>query len=149
MRFFVWRSPPQSTVHTEWRLPISGVNPTMMEKSSLVGEGGGCTPHPLWAYYHRVQSYSVRSCWESRNTPSISSLPYMYSVDPPSSPKPHVPHVFEVLLLNEFRTASLSGRKGRMIFCTGVGCWRPPRLSLLLTSCPRRLCSWRGKNVIM
>ncbi len=36
-----------------------------------------------------------------------------------------------------------------MIFCTGGGCWRPPRLSLLLTSYPRRLCSWRGKILII
>jgi hypothetical protein len=80
----------------------------MMEKSSLVGEGGGCTPHPLSAYYHHVKKLQCTSLL-LRNTPSISSLPYMYSVDPPSSPKPHVPHVFEVLvcILNEFCTASL------------------------------------------
>ncbi len=27
-------------VHTEWRLPISGLHPIMMEKSTLAGEGG-------------------------------------------------------------------------------------------------------------
>ncbi len=31
-------------VHTEWRLPISGVHPIMMEKWALAGEGGGWTP---------------------------------------------------------------------------------------------------------
>jgi hypothetical protein len=35
------------TTDTEWRLPISGVHPFMMEKSALAGEGGGCTPTPF------------------------------------------------------------------------------------------------------
>jgi hypothetical protein len=34
-------------VHTEWRLPISGVHPILMEKSALAVEGGGCTPTPF------------------------------------------------------------------------------------------------------
>jgi hypothetical protein len=34
-------------VHTEWRLPISGVHPIMMEKSALAGEGEGCTATPF------------------------------------------------------------------------------------------------------
>ncbi len=46
-------------VHTEWRLPISGVHPIMMERSALAGEGWGCTPAHLSAYYHDVQSCSV------------------------------------------------------------------------------------------
>ncbi len=38
---------PDHRVHTEWRLPISGVHPIMMEKSALAGEGGGCMPIPF------------------------------------------------------------------------------------------------------
>jgi hypothetical protein len=34
-------------VHTEWRLPISGVHPIMMEKPALAGEGGGARPPPF------------------------------------------------------------------------------------------------------
>ncbi len=48
-------------VHTEWRLPISGVHPIMMEKSALVGAGWGEHSHPLSACYHHIQSCSVRS----------------------------------------------------------------------------------------
>ncbi len=33
-------------VHTEWRLPISGVHPLMMEKSALAGESGDARPTP-------------------------------------------------------------------------------------------------------
>ncbi len=61
--------------HTEWQLPISGVHSVMMEKSTLAGEGGGCTPTPFHSLYHHVQSCSVRSSWEGRHTPPISSLP--------------------------------------------------------------------------
>ena len=39
-------------VHTEWRLPISGGHPIMMEKSALA-EGWGCTPIPSHCVYHR------------------------------------------------------------------------------------------------
>ncbi len=42
--------PPLSlhhSVHPDWRLPISGLHPIMMEKSALAGEGGGCTPTPF------------------------------------------------------------------------------------------------------
>ncbi len=45
--------------------------------------GGGVHAHSLSAYYRHVQSYSIRSCWEGRYTPSISSLPYIYSVFAP------------------------------------------------------------------
>ncbi len=48
-------------VHTEWRYPISGVHPIVMEKSALAGVGGGCKPTPFAAYYHYVRSCSVRS----------------------------------------------------------------------------------------
>ncbi len=37
-------------VHTEWRLPISGVYLSSWETSALTGEGGGCTPTPFLAY---------------------------------------------------------------------------------------------------
>jgi hypothetical protein len=73
------RFEPQS-IHTVWRLLVSDVHPIMMEKSALASEGRRCTPHPLSTYYHYVQSCSVSSCWEGGCTPSISSLPYLYSV---------------------------------------------------------------------
>ncbi len=38
---------PLHRVHTEWRLPISGVHPSMMEKSARAGEGGGARPPPF------------------------------------------------------------------------------------------------------
>jgi hypothetical protein len=68
-------------VHTEWRLPISGVHPMMMEKSALDGESGDARPTPfsLVPRYLHVQSCRVGSSWEGRYTPCISSLPYMYS----------------------------------------------------------------------
>ncbi len=43
-------------VHTEWRLPISGVHPIMMEKSALAGESGGCTPTH---FQHTTITYEV------------------------------------------------------------------------------------------
>ncbi len=46
-------------VHTEWRLPIPGVHPIVMEKSAPAGEGRGVHAGPLSAYYHHVQSCSV------------------------------------------------------------------------------------------
>ncbi len=51
------------SIHTEWRLSISGVHPIMMEKSALAGEGGGwgVHAHPLSAYDHHVQSCNVLS----------------------------------------------------------------------------------------
>ncbi len=69
-------------VHTEWRLQISGVHPIMMEKIKISPGwwGWGVHAHPLSAYYHYVQSCSVRSCWVGRYTHPVSSLPYMYSV---------------------------------------------------------------------
>jgi hypothetical protein len=67
------------TVYTEWQMSISGVHPIMMEKSAQTIVRVGVHAHPLSAYYH-LQSCSVRFCWEGRYTPSISSLPYMYSV---------------------------------------------------------------------
>jgi hypothetical protein len=45
----------------------------MMEKSALAGDGGGCTPTPFHSVYHNIQS--VRSSWDGRYTPPISSLP--------------------------------------------------------------------------
>jgi hypothetical protein len=39
-------------VHIERRLLISGVHPFMVEKSSLAGKGGGCTPTPSHYIYH-------------------------------------------------------------------------------------------------
>jgi hypothetical protein len=44
----------------------------------LVRVGGARPPLALSLYYHHVQSCSVRSSWEGRYAPRISSLPYMY-----------------------------------------------------------------------
>jgi hypothetical protein len=43
-------------VHTERQLPLSGVHSIMMKKSTLAGEGGGCTPTCFHYIYHHVQS---------------------------------------------------------------------------------------------
>jgi hypothetical protein len=59
---------------------MGGVRSIMTEKSALAAEGGGCTHTPFHSSYHHVQSCSVRSSWEGRYTPTISSYPYMYSV---------------------------------------------------------------------
>ncbi len=51
---------------------ISGVHSIMMEKlASLVGGGGRGHSH----IYHHVQSCSLRSSWQGRYTPTISTLP--------------------------------------------------------------------------
>jgi hypothetical protein len=72
---------PRHRVHIEWRLPISGVHPSMMEKSALADEGGGCTPTPFQpiTIMYKVEVYATAER-ASRYTPSISSLSYMYSV---------------------------------------------------------------------
>ncbi len=46
-------------------------------KSAQAGEGWWvhCTPTPFHSIYHHLQSCSVRSSWEGRHTPTISSLP--------------------------------------------------------------------------
>ncbi len=62
-------------VLTKWQWPISDVHSIMMEKTSLGWWWWGCTPTPFHSIYHHVQSCSVRSSWEGRYTPSISSLP--------------------------------------------------------------------------
>ncbi len=36
------------TEHTEWQRPFSGVHSIMMEKLAHDGEGGGCTPTPIF-----------------------------------------------------------------------------------------------------
>ncbi len=47
-------------VHTEWRLPISGVHPIMMEKSALAGEGGGVRrPPPFSLLPSRTKVHSL------------------------------------------------------------------------------------------
>jgi hypothetical protein len=51
-----------ATEYTEWQLPLSGVQSTMMEKLAQPGEGGGCMSTPFHYIYHHVQSYVVRSC---------------------------------------------------------------------------------------
>ncbi len=58
-----------------------------MVKSAQPGEGGGCrTPSPFNSIYHHQQSCSVRSSWEGRYNPLISSLEGRYT--PPFSPLP-------------------------------------------------------------
>ncbi len=47
-------------VHTEWRYPISGVHPIMMEKSALAVEGGSARQPPFHNIYYHIQSCSVR-----------------------------------------------------------------------------------------
>ncbi len=84
-----WLSPRHTKsgthrVHTEWQRPLSGVYSIMMETLAQAGEGGGCTPTPFHCIYHHVQSCGVRSSWEGRYTPPISTLPYMYSVEEPN-----------------------------------------------------------------
>ncbi len=62
-------------VHTEWHRPISGVHSIMMENQPwLVIVGGAHAPTPCHSIYYHVQSCSVRSSWEGRYIPSISSL---------------------------------------------------------------------------
>ncbi len=39
---------------------------------------GGCKPTPFHSIYHHVKSCSVRSSWEGRYTPRISSVNYSY-----------------------------------------------------------------------
>ncbi len=60
-------------VHSEWQWPLSGVHPKMMEKLAQSGEGGGVHDHPL-SLYHHVHSCAVRSSWDGRYTPIISTL---------------------------------------------------------------------------
>ncbi len=55
-------------VHTVWRLPISGIH------GKISPGWWGVLAHPLSAYYHHVQSLSVRSSWVGRYTHPISSL---------------------------------------------------------------------------
>ncbi len=51
----------------------------MVEKLAQAGEGGGVHAHPPPAnfqyIYHHKQSCGVRSSWEGRYTPPISTLP--------------------------------------------------------------------------
>ncbi len=47
----------------------------MMENSAQPGVGGGCTPTSFHYIYHHEQSCGVRSSWEGRYTPPISSSP--------------------------------------------------------------------------
>jgi len=63
-----WKESQAHRVHT-------GVHSIMMEKSTRPDEGGRCKPTPVHYVYHHVQSCSVRSSWEGRYTPPISTLP--------------------------------------------------------------------------
>jgi hypothetical protein len=69
---------PQST-NTEWRLPISGVDPIMMEKSALAGEGGGCTPTPFITITYKVAVYASAEWADTLPLFHFYTL-YMYSV---------------------------------------------------------------------
>jgi hypothetical protein len=66
-------------VHTELQFHFSGVHSIMMEKLAQPSKGGGgciCPlPTPFHYIYHHVQSCGVRSNWEGRYTPLISTLP--------------------------------------------------------------------------
>ncbi len=70
----VSRSPLLSE-YIEWQWPLSSVHFIMMEKISLGSSGGGgCTLTPLHYKYHHIQNCGVRSIWEGRYTPPISTL---------------------------------------------------------------------------
>jgi hypothetical protein len=66
-----------SPQYTEWQRPLSGVHSIMMEKWAQAGEEGGGVHahHPFHYIYHHVQSCGVRSRWEGRYTPPVSTLP--------------------------------------------------------------------------
>jgi hypothetical protein len=66
------RFEPQSTVHTEWQLPLSDVHPIMMKKSALAGESGRCTPTPFQpiTITYKVAVY----CTLLLRTPRLSTL---------------------------------------------------------------------------
>ncbi len=74
---------------------LAYVHSIMMEKSTLPGDGGGCTPTPFHCIYHHIQSCSVRSSWEGRYTPPISTLPLylLCGVDDRSTPVPPLPYI--------------------------------------------------------
>jgi hypothetical protein len=69
-------------VHTEWRLPISGVHTSHGDgKNSPGWWEWGCPTNPfrpITKIPSRIK-LQLRSSWEGRYTPCISSLPYMYS----------------------------------------------------------------------
>ncbi len=68
-------------MHTEWRLPISGVHPIMMEKLALAGEGGRCTPTPFQpiTITYNVAVYAPA---ERADTLPVFHLdPILYSLD--------------------------------------------------------------------
>jgi hypothetical protein len=62
------------TEYTVWQRPFSCVHSIMMEKLGQASGGGGCTLTPFHYIYHHVQSCGVRSSWERRYTPTISTL---------------------------------------------------------------------------
>ncbi len=79
---FAWTFPRSFDlrVHAEWRLPISGVHPIMMEKSALACEGRGCTPIPftIVTITYKVVVYAPA---EWADTLTLFHLcQYMYSV---------------------------------------------------------------------
>jgi hypothetical protein len=62
-------------IRTEWQWPLSGVHSITMEKSAQPGEGGGARQPPFTiSTGHHGQSCGVRSSWEGRYTPLISTL---------------------------------------------------------------------------
>ncbi len=70
---------------TEWQRPLSGVHSimrvTISESAQPHVEDEGRTPTPFHSFYHHVQSCSVRSSWEGRYAPPVSTLSLnMYSV---------------------------------------------------------------------
>jgi hypothetical protein len=63
------------TLHTKWQWPLSDVHSIMMENSAQPGEDVGCTLITFHYIYHHVKCCSVRSSWEVRYAPPISTLP--------------------------------------------------------------------------
>ncbi len=69
-----WLSGSQSTVHTEWQWPLSGVHSIMLEKLAQAGEGGGCTPTPFHYIYHHVAVYgTLQLRWQIHSRYFIST----------------------------------------------------------------------------
>ncbi len=69
-------------------IALSGVHSIMVEKLAQAVDGGGCTPTLYNYIYYHVQSCDVRSSWEGRYTPSISSLPLYVLCAPPAPSLP-------------------------------------------------------------
>jgi hypothetical protein len=103
-----------------------------MEKLALAGEGEGCTSTPFHSIYRLVQSCGVRSSWEGRHTPPISTLPCIYSVVNPFSTFGYLIHVYWLLLVHQIICWPISTFE--QFICLSV--WMFVFLSVYLFICP-------------